>query len=57
MRPTLGDQEEKHDLRSTLGEQGGQPYVNKESKRGCALYPWVSPSLADFTVVSPFRDR
>ena len=27
MRPTLGEQEEEHDLRSTLGEQGGQPWV------------------------------
>ena len=29
MRPTLGEQEEEQDTRSTLGEEGGQPYLNK----------------------------
>ena len=40
-RPTLSEQGEEPNLAVTLGEQGGQPYVNKEANPGCAVHPWL----------------
>ena len=41
-RPTLSEQGEEPNLAVTLGEQGGQPYVNKEANPGCAVHPWLA---------------